>query len=59
LSTPHPWPDEASLEDRLDAEYLFDDDELSESSDPFEILAAKEAYLGQPLYFTIIDQEIH
>jgi hypothetical protein len=63
LSTPHLRPDEAddtpSLEERLDADDLFDDDELDMSSDPFEIAAAKERYAGVPLFFMIHDQEIH
>lgn len=63
MSTPHLRPDEAddtpSLEERLDADYLFADDELTESSDPFEIVAAKEQYTGVPMFFMMINQDIH
>lgn len=35
-----------------------DDDEIDESTDPFEILAAREEALGTPLYF-MSDFEVH
>lgn len=44
-----------SIED--DDDYACDD-EIDEASDPFEILAAREEAMGQPLYF-MTNIEVH
>ncbi len=46
--------------DTDDTPYLADgDDDLDESSDPFEILAAREEAAGVPLFFMTTNQEAH